>query len=59
MTNYLSRQRTELFAAAYAAPSHQRANALMDGGVVKIPDRDHFTRVQAETLERLSKDGLI
>jgi predicted amidohydrolase len=59
MTNYLSRQRTELFAAAYAAPSHQRANALIENGVVKVPDRDHFNRVQAETLERLAKDGLI
>ena len=59
MTNYLSRQRTELFAAAYAAPSHQRANALIEDGVVKVPDRDHFNRVQAETIERLAKDGLI
>jgi predicted amidohydrolase len=59
MTNYLARQRTELFASTYAAPSHQRANSLIDNGVVKTPDRDHFNRVQAETLERLAKDGLI
>ena len=59
MTNYLSRQRTELFASTYATPSHQRANTLVENGVVKVPDRDHFNRVQAETLERLSKDGLI
>ncbi len=59
MTNYLSRQRTELFASTYAAPSHQRANALVDAGAVKVPDRDHFNRVQAETIERLAKDGLI
>ena len=59
MTNYLSRQRTELFAAAYAAPSHQRANALIADGEVKVPDRDHFRRVQAETIERMAKDGLI
>jgi predicted amidohydrolase len=59
MTNYLSRQRTELFASTYAAPSHQRADALIEQGIVKIPDRDHFNRVQAETLERLAKDGLI
>ncbi len=59
MTNYLSRQRTELFAAAYATPSHQRANALIADGVVTLPDRDHFNRVQTETLERLAKDGLI
>jgi predicted amidohydrolase len=59
MTNVLSRQRTELFASTYATGSHQRANALLDGDIVKIPDRDHFNRVQAETLERLTKDGLI
>lgn len=59
MTNYLSRQRTELFAQVYAAGSHQRANALIEGGAVKVPDRDHFNRVQAETLERMAKDGLI
>ena len=59
MTNVLSRQRTELFASTYAMGRHQHANALIEGGVVKIPDRDHFNRVQAETLERLAKDGLI
>ena len=60
MINYLSRQRTEAFAAVYAGATHQRANALIGaGGVVTIPDRDHFNRVQAETIERLAKDGLI
>ncbi len=59
MTNYLSRQRTEIFASTYAMGSHQKANALLDGDIVKTPDRDHFNRVQAETLERLAKDGLI
>ena len=59
MANYLSRQRTELFASTYAASTHQHANALLDGDVVKIPDRDHFNRVQVEALERLAKDGLI
>lgn len=59
MTNYLARQRTELFASTYAEPSHQRANALIENGVVKTPDRDHFVRVQQETIERLAKDGLI
>lgn len=60
MTNYLSRQRIEAFAATYAAATHQRANALIGAdGVVKVPDRDHFNRVQAETIERLAKEGLI
>ncbi len=59
MTNMLSRQRTELFASTYAKSSHQRANALIESGAVKVPDRDHFARVQGETLERLERDGLI
>lgn len=59
MTNMLSRQRTALFASTYADETHQAANALMDGDIVKTPERDHFARVQAETIERLAKDGLI
>ncbi len=59
MTNMLSRQRTELFASSYAAASHQRADALIENGIVKTPDRNHFNRVQAETIQRLAKDGLI
>ena len=59
MTNTLSRQRNALFAAAYANDSHQRANSLIENGVVKTPDRDHFQRVSEETIARLAKDGLI
>jgi predicted amidohydrolase len=59
MTNYLARQRTELFAPVYAEAKRQRANSLMENGKVKIPDRDHFRRVHEEVIERLSKEGLI
>ena len=63
MTNVLSRQRTEAFAQSYAGATHQRADALIaegpDGTTVTVPDRDHFARVQAETIERLARDGLI
>ncbi|HEV7233070.1 MAG TPA: nitrilase-related carbon-nitrogen hydrolase, partial [Sphingorhabdus sp.] len=59
MTNTLSRQRNALFAAAYASDSHQHANSLIENGVVKTPDRDHFQRVSEQTIERLAKDGLI
>ncbi|PZN96726.1 MAG: nitrilase [Alphaproteobacteria bacterium] len=55
MTNYLSRQRLELFAAAYAG-SVQPADALGSGD---IPDRDHFKRVQDAVISRLSAAGLI
>jgi predicted amidohydrolase len=59
MTNTLSRQRNALFAAAYANDSHQKANSLLQNGVVKTPDRDHFQRISEETIARLAKDGLI
>ncbi|UVO54782.1 nitrilase-related carbon-nitrogen hydrolase [Sphingomonas sp. SUN039] len=60
MTNVLSRQRLAAFANTYTTDNHQRANTLLDAdGVVSVPDRDHFNRVQAETLERLARDGLI
>lgn len=55
MTNYLARQRTELFAAAYAAATVHPAGTLLD----KAPDRDHFLRVQSEVIERLAKEGVI
>jgi predicted amidohydrolase len=55
MTNYLARQRTELFAAAYGATVVQPANSLIG----KAPDRDHFLRVQEQVIECLAKDGLI
>ena len=54
MTNMLARQRLEPFAATYArtiAPP----DTMRDGP----PERDHFRRVQEETIERLTKDGLI
>jgi predicted amidohydrolase len=59
MTNTLSRQRNTLFAAAYAADTHQQADSLIENGIVKTPDREHFKRVSEKTIERLAKDGLI
>jgi predicted amidohydrolase len=58
MTNQLARQRLELFAAAYAG-SVQLANALVRDGKVIVPDRDHFSRVHQQTIDRLAKEGLI
>lgn len=55
MTNYLSRQRTELFAAAYGAAIVQPADSLI--GVA--PEREHFVRVQQSVIERLDRTGLI
>jgi predicted amidohydrolase len=59
MTNYLSRQRTALFAPVYAAADFQRADSLIESGQVRTPERDHFRRVSEETIERLSREGLI
>lgn len=59
MTNYLARQRTALFAAAYGAAAGQPADGLIDGDHIAVPDRDYFMRVQNEVIERLAKDGLI
>jgi predicted amidohydrolase len=58
MTNYLSRQRLELFAATYAG-SVQPANTLLKDGAALTPDRDHFRRVQDEVIARLEKSGII
>ena len=58
MTNYLSRQRLELFAASYAG-SVQPADSLLDGDTVTMPDREHFRRVQDGVIARLDKAGLI
>lgn len=55
MTNYLARQRTELFAAAYGDRIVQPADSLAN----KAPDRDHFLRVHEQVIERLAKEGLI
>lgn len=59
MTNALARQRNALFAATYAADTHQQANSLIDGDVVKVPDRDHFVRTNEATIARLARNGLI
>ena len=59
MTNYLARQRVALFAAVYGAATGQPADGLIDGGQIRIPDRDYFLRVHQQVIERLAKEGLI
>jgi len=55
MTNYLARQRTGLFTAAYAGETHQRADGLAGGDAT----RDHFRRAHDEAIARLDSEGLI
>lgn len=61
MTNYLARQRPELFAAAYSATAgaFTSANGLMHDGAPQIPERDHFKRSLEEVIARLDKVGVI
>lgn len=59
MTNFLARQRLELFAPVYGGAAPHPADSLIEGGKVKVPDRDHFLRVQEQAIERLAKEGLI
>lgn len=59
MINFLARQRLELFAPVYGGAPVQPADSLLEGGVLKVPDRDHFLRVQQQVIDRLAKAGLI
>jgi len=59
MTNFLARQRLELFAATYGNIRIQNADGLMKDGKAQVPDRDYFLRTQEQTIERMIKDGLI
>ncbi|WP_298675202.1 nitrilase-related carbon-nitrogen hydrolase [uncultured Sphingomonas sp.] len=59
MTNYLARQRTELFAPVYATTTVQPADGLIRDGAIELPDRNHFVEAQQSVLDRLCKDGLI
>lgn len=59
MTNFLARQRLDLFAATYGEIRIHGANGLMQDGEGKIPDRDYFLRIQEEVIERMIKENLI
>ncbi len=59
MTNFLARQRLELFTATYAGNSPQKADGLIQNNEVQSPDREYFLRTQEQTIERMIKDGLI
>lgn len=59
MTNFLARQRLDLFAATYSDLSVQKANGLIQNNDIISPNRDYFLRTQEETIERMIKEGLI
>ena len=55
MSNFLARQRFELYAQSYAEHSFYPVNSLMN----KKAERSHFIQTQAEVIEKLDKKGLI
>lgn len=60
MGNYLARQRSEVFAAAYAVHTGQPADTLLAAdGSLKAAQRSHFAETQARTIERMVKAGLL
>lgn len=60
MTNYLARQRLDLFAGTYAAKQVHKGGSLLDSsGKLIIPDRAHFVKVQQDIIERMDKEGII
>lgn len=59
MTNFLARQRLELFAPIYGGTEIHAANGMMDGDIPRVPDRDYFRRAQEQVIERMVREGLI
>jgi predicted amidohydrolase len=55
LNNLLSRQRFELYAESYSNSSFYPPNTMQDGKI----DRKHFIQTQKETIERLTKLGII
>jgi predicted amidohydrolase len=58
MGNLLSRQALDLFAASYSTIQIRRANGLLDGQRVIVPDRAFFQRQQADAIARLVELGI-
>lgn len=59
MTNFLARQRLELFAAVYAGKSPHPADSLIQNNEIIIPDRQFFQRIQEESINNMIKEGVV
>jgi predicted amidohydrolase len=59
MTNVISRQPLEVYAAGYQGRSISQANTFVADGQVKVPDRAFFVQRQTAAIARLKADGLI
>ena len=58
MMNTLSRQRMDLYRGTYADTTVYPANTMLADGQLVIPNRDHFKKVQEQTIESLVKLGI-
>lgn len=58
MMNTLSRQRIDLYKATYADKTVYPANTMLKDGKLVIPARDHFKKIQEQTIESLVKLGI-
>lgn len=59
MTNLLSRQPFQAYADSYAQTVFSTRNHLLEGDAVRVPERGELGQWQRETIERLTKDGLV
>ncbi len=60
MGNLLARQRFELFAETYGQYESQTANSMLDkNGNIQIPERKHFVKAQAKSIQSLTDKGSI
>jgi len=59
MSNYLARQRLELFRHVYAGVVQPADSLLGPGGAILPPSRGHFEEVARRTIEAREKEGLI
>jgi predicted amidohydrolase len=58
MMNTLSRQRMDLYRGTYTETTVYPANTMLTDGQLVIPNRDHFKKVQEQTIESLVKLGI-
>jgi predicted amidohydrolase len=59
MTNLISRQPLELYAAAYGGRTFSPPNTFLKDGKTIVPDRAFFVQRQVGTIARLRQNGLI
>ena len=59
MANLLSRQPFGIYAPEYTGHTFAKPNTFIENGEVTVPDRAFFNTRQQETIDRLTKDGVL